>query len=43
MVARAVAPELVKVPSSPLTIQVRKNLYDVFSTWCEEGNLQGEL
>ena len=41
MVARAVSQELVKVPSMPLNTNIRKNLYDMFSTWCDEGNLQG--
>lgn len=41
MVARAVSQELVKVPSTPLNPNIRKNLYDMFSTWCDEGNLQG--
>ena len=42
MVARAVSRELVKVPSSPLNISIRKDLYNLFSTWCDEGNLQGQ-
>ncbi len=41
MVARAVSRELVKVPSSPLNVAIRKDLYNIFSTWCDEGNLQG--
>lgn len=42
MVARAVSQELVKVTSTPLNPNIRKNLYDMFSTWCDEGNLQGK-